>query len=88
MKWLMRLKSEKGLSSGLPKPLNGSFDSFSSGEERYFSENTPPTPRPYLDESGDLVIPFGSDSKYHWWTAGGQSVEETMKEIACKKERS
>lgn len=88
MKWLMRLKSEKGLPSELPKPPNGSFDSFSSGEERCFSENTPSTPRPYLDESGDLVIPFSSDPKYHWWIAGAQSVEETIKEIACKKERA
>lgn len=100
MKWLTRLKSEKGLPSELPKPPKASYGSFDSGEERCFPENTPSTPRPmpYLDRSGDLVIPFGADPKYHWWLGShcaftnamgsGQSVEETIKEIACKKERS
>lgn len=46
-----------------------------------------PRPRPHLDQSGDLVIPFGSDHKYHWW-AGGQSIAETMKEITESNERS
>lgn len=36
--------------------------------------------RPFIDSDGGLVIPFGSDSRYHWWD-GGQSVEETLKEI-------
>jgi len=36
--------------------------------------------RPFIDTDGGLVIPFASDRKYHWW-AGGQSVEETLKEI-------
>ncbi len=38
--------------------------------------------KPYIDIDGGLVIPFASDSKYHWW-AGGQSVEDTLKEIAA-----
>lgn len=42
--------------------------------------------RPYLDSEGDLVIPFDSDSRYHWW-AGGQSIEETIKEISKGNER-
>ncbi len=37
--------------------------------------------KPFIDTDGGLVIPFASDSKYHWW-AGGQSVEDTLKEIA------
>ncbi len=36
--------------------------------------------RPFIDSDGGLVLPFGSDKRYHWW-AGGQSVEETLKEI-------
>lgn len=44
-------------------------------------------PRPYLEPDGGLVIPFGSDPRYHWW-AGGQSVAETMKEITDGKECS
>ena len=87
MKWLNRFKSEKGLPSELPKPPKEPFDSFSSSEGRRFPENIQPMPRPYMDASGDLVIPFGSDSKNHWWS-GGQSIAETMKEIADKKEQS
>jgi len=36
--------------------------------------------RPFIDNDGGLVIPFDSDKRYHWW-AGGQSAEETLKEI-------
>lgn len=42
--------------------------------------------RPYLDSEGDLVIPFSSDPRYHWW-AKGQGIEETMKEISKGNER-
>jgi hypothetical protein len=52
-----------------------------------YLERAVPRPLPYLDESGDLVIPFNSDPHYHWW-AGGQSVEETMREITGGKRRS
>lgn len=90
MKWLTRLKSEKGLPMGLPKPPKAKYSSFDSDMEKHVIENTPATlrPMPYLDQSGDLVIPFSSDPKYHWWAAGGQSIEETVKEIRGKKERS
>jgi hypothetical protein len=37
-------------------------------------------PKPYFHRCGDLVIPFNSPKRYHWW-AGGQSVSETIKEI-------
>lgn len=36
--------------------------------------------KPFIDSDGGLVIPFECDMKYHWW-AGGQGVEETLKEI-------
>lgn len=34
-------------------------------------------PRPYLDSEGDLVIPFGSDPRYHWWL-GSHCVRPTL----------
>ncbi|OGP12912.1 MAG: hypothetical protein A3K22_04125 [Deltaproteobacteria bacterium RBG_16_42_7] len=37
-------------------------------------------PRPSCGPDGDIVIPFGSDSRYHWWM-GGQSVKNTIEEI-------
>ena len=37
------------------------------------------SPLPYL-KNGDLVIPFDSDKRFYWWT-GGQSIEETLKEV-------
>jgi hypothetical protein len=36
---------------------------------------------PYLTASGDLVIPFDSPPRYHWWKAG-QSVKETLAELS------
>ena len=40
---------------------------------------------PCLTESGDLVIPFHSPERYHWWT-GGQSVRLTKQEVMERKE--
>lgn len=37
-------------------------------------------PKPFLEPDGGLVIPFWSDSRYHWWK-GGQSVKNTIEEI-------
>ncbi len=42
------------------------------------------TPTPYLNDQGDLVIPFGADQKYHWW-AGGQSPSETLRSLGFLK---
>ena len=39
---------------------------------------------PYLTPTGDLVIPFDSDPKYHWWKTGGQSVASTRAEIMMR----
>jgi hypothetical protein len=41
--------------------------------------------QPYLTVGGDLVIPFDSDPKYHWWK-GGQSVRRTLAEVRAKLE--
>jgi len=38
---------------------------------------------PYLTPGGDLVIPFDSDPKYHWWK-GGQSVASTRAEVLAR----
>jgi hypothetical protein len=38
-------------------------------------------PRPYLNPDGTLVIPIGSDPKYHWWKQGGQPVRKTVAEL-------
>jgi hypothetical protein len=40
---------------------------------------------PYLTSSGDLVIPFSSPERYHWW-AGGQSIRLTKQELLERKE--
>jgi len=38
---------------------------------------------PYLTAGGDLVIPFDSPERYHWWKPDGerQSVAETLREV-------
>jgi hypothetical protein len=35
---------------------------------------------PYFTAAGDLVIPFDSPERYHWWK-GGQSIKETRAEL-------
>ena len=37
-------------------------------------------PSPYIDLRGNLVIPFKSPRRYHWW-AGGQSLRDTLLEL-------
>lgn len=37
--------------------------------------------KPFVTESGVLVIPFNSHRKYHYWKKGGQGVCETLKEL-------
>lgn len=36
--------------------------------------------KPYLNDNGDLVIPFDSDPRFHWWN-GGQSARQTREEL-------
>lgn len=38
-------------------------------------------PMPYLDEQGDLVIPFDAPPKYCYWREGGQSIWQTLAEL-------
>ncbi|MBI3937163.1 MAG: hypothetical protein HY323_09315 [Betaproteobacteria bacterium] len=40
-----------------------------------------PEARPYLDAHGEVVIPLDTPWKFRWW-AGGQSVQQTRKELA------
>jgi len=42
--------------------------------------------KPYIDARGDLIIPFDSEEKYHWWKEGGQSIRETLKELKAPEE--
>lgn len=48
--------------------------------EEFYMEN-----KPYINDAGILIIPFNSDKKYHWWN-GGQSVEDTLKELNAPEE--
>lgn len=79
MKYLNRLKAEKGLLSVPTKPTKAPFVSNVSAEERRFSENIP-LPLPFFEADGNLVIPFGSDPHYRWWQ-GGQFPSETEREL-------
>ena len=40
---------------------------------------------PHLNVRGELIIPFFSDRRYHWW-AGGQSIRETLRELNAPPE--
>ncbi|HOC61095.1 MAG TPA: hypothetical protein PKN70_14155 [Smithellaceae bacterium] len=35
---------------------------------------------PYIDKTGNIVVPFNADPKYHFWN-GGQSLAKTLMEI-------
>jgi len=42
---------------------------------------------PWLERSGDVVIPFASDEKYHWWK-GGQSASKTQKALLERRKKA
>ena len=41
--------------------------------------------KPYLTDTGELIIPSSAPEQYKWW-AGGQSVEETLTELEAPEE--
>ena len=36
---------------------------------------------PYINDLGELIIPFAADPHYHWWKPGGQSLAQTLLEL-------
>jgi len=58
--------------------------------QEQFETGVPSVPRtvqlPYLTGSGDLVIPFNSPERYHWWKGKGQSIRRTFSELRERKE--
>jgi len=41
--------------------------------------------KPYLTETGELIIPSDAPVEYKWWD-GGQSVKETLEELKAPEE--
>ena len=41
--------------------------------------------RPHINSRGELIVPFNSDPRYHWWN-GGQPVRETLLELDAPPE--
>jgi hypothetical protein len=41
--------------------------------------------KPYINNRGELIIPFDCDLKYRWW-AGGQSVAQILVELNAPPE--
>jgi hypothetical protein len=37
---------------------------------------------PHINVRGELIVPFDSDLKYHWWN-GGQSILMTLRELGA-----
>lgn len=42
--------------------------------------------RPYLNDQGELIIPFGCDPHYCYWKPGGQSIAKTLAELDAPPE--
>ena len=50
------------------------------------TEAAKPNCRPFIDRHGDLVIPFESNPRYHWWRGGGQSILDTLLELGAQED--
>ena len=60
--------------------LIGALKTHKAEAVQYLKETRP---LPYLDEYGELRIPFGCDSRFHYWH-GGQSISRTEEELRWK----
>ena len=37
--------------------------------------------KPYVNDRGELIIPFDCDPRYHWWKPGGQNIAQILAEL-------
>lgn len=42
--------------------------------------------KPYIAADGNLIVPYDSDPKYHYWKPCGQSIFETLRELNVTEE--
>lgn len=40
---------------------------------------------PYIDSSGNLIVPFSTDPQYHYWN-GGQPLSATLQEMKTSED--
>lgn len=41
---------------------------------------------PYITPEGELVVPFDSDPRFHFWKKCGQSIFDTLRELKASNE--
>jgi hypothetical protein len=44
-----------------------------------------PKSSPHIHHTGDIIIPFSADSKYHYWN-GGQHLTDTLMELGTPED--
>lgn len=42
--------------------------------------------KPYITDDGELIVPYDSDPKYHYWKPCGQTPAETLRELNASEE--
>jgi hypothetical protein len=74
--------------SGLPPDLRAALLEHRAAVLALLDAEAAPPPdgeaRPYLTDTGDLVIPFAAPARYRWW-AGGQSILATLAELGASE---
>jgi len=73
----------RGKGEPMPATLMGELKEQKEAVIHYLEEShaNPDSGLPYLNKSDDLVIPFNSDKRYHWWRSGGMSIRETKGQL-------
>ena len=44
-----------------------------------------PVSRPYLSETGELVVPADCEDEYRWWTKGGRKLTAILTELKVSR---
>ena len=82
----IRIKGNRLHCRGTKEPLNPEL----LGKLKEFKPNiidslNKERPEPFFQPNGGLVIPFDSDSKYHYWKKDGMKLKDIGKEFAGRK---
>lgn len=79
-------RNSKGISEEYPEKKEGIFRGNNEGEIFHAFDSIDDgelKPLPFLDRDGSVIIPFRSDSRFHYWR-GGQSIAKTEAEVKWK----
>ena len=70
---------------GIAKYLNGGGEQNKRVQGICENDESYSCLKPYINEYGELIIPFGADARYHYW-GGGMNILDILLELNASEE--